>query len=104
MTPQKSRAAGNKGQLSGRLARGGGGVGTAGTAPTGAHAAPQYLWIASRGTWGVAVQGGSWDVRAEARALGSVNSTRGRGARGLQEHSRSPSFVITLWQITLPEL
>lgn len=97
MTLQKSRAVGNKGQLSGRLAGAGVGVGvgTAGTAPTGAHAAPQYLWTASWGTWGMAVQGGSWDVGAEARALESVNSRRGRGRhvgfRSIHDRLRSSS-------------
>lgn len=80
MTLQKSAEQGNKGQLRGFLVCGGwrGRTWHGRNGSHCCHAAPQYHWPASRGTWGLKEQGGSWDVQVEAKASwGSANSRRG---------------------------
>lgn len=102
MTPQKSRAA-EKQRAAQRLP--GVGAGTEGTAPTGAMLHPNTsgpppgeprVWR-DRDACGVSGRKpGPGDLQTRGRGWG--------GPRGLRERSQSPPFVITLWQITLPEL
>lgn len=103
MTPQKSGAAGKQ-----RAAWRGEGAGTEGAASPGAHAAPQHLWAASQGTgvWPFR-EGGSWDARAGgSQGLGICKFEAGVGQAtwAAGTFTIAVLFVITLWQMTLPEL
>lgn len=99
MTPQKSRAAGKQ-RAAQRLP-----AGTEETAPTGAVLHPNTSGPppGEPGVWRDRDACGVSGRKPGPRDL----QTRGRGwggPRGLRERSQSPLFVITLWQITLPEL